>query len=337
MRSKTIASLFLFLFLILVSGCDSQQSENLAAYAPEEANRLVIYTSHQEDVYEPIIREFEARTGIWVQIETGGTLELLNRIEEDGENTSCDLIFGGGVETLEARKELFAAYQSPLCNEISSDYYSPTYHWTPFSSLPIVLIYNSKLVRMNPPSGWDDLLDSTWKGKIAFADPANSGSSYTALSTLLQLYAIQEMEQVLGTFTENLNHQLLSQSKEVVQEVANGNCYIGITLEDDALRGIQDGYDIAMVYPKDGTSAVCDGLAIIDGCAHPENAQKFIDFALSEEVQQYLVDSCSRRSVRADLATESDLELMSYDISWASQMQEYILSLWNRLIQEVTP
>ena len=50
----------------------------------------------------------------------------------------------------------------------------------------MVLIYNPVLVRMNPPEGWSSLLDPAWRGRIAFTSPAVSGSSYTALATLLQ-------------------------------------------------------------------------------------------------------------------------------------------------------
>ena len=50
------------------------------ADAPSEAERLVVYTSHKEEVYQPIVEEFERRTGVWVQVVSGGTTELLERI-----------------------------------------------------------------------------------------------------------------------------------------------------------------------------------------------------------------------------------------------------------------
>ena len=36
-----------------------------------------MYTSHKQEVYAPIIKEFEERTGIWVEVVPGGTTELL--------------------------------------------------------------------------------------------------------------------------------------------------------------------------------------------------------------------------------------------------------------------
>ncbi len=336
MRSLFSALFSIICVGLLLSGCSSSLHHDTSPLAPDARERLVIYTSHRDAVYEPIIREFEARTGIWVQVETGGTIELLDRIAEG--NSDCDLLFGGGTETLESHKNLFSPYFSPHLNKVVSDYHSDTGHWSPFSYLPIVLAYNSKLVRLNPPDCWGDLLDPTWKGRIAFANPNVSASAYTALSTLLQIYSEEEIDITLQRFLENLDNQILSRSSSVIEQIAYGNCYIGVMLEDEVIRSIHDGYDVAMVFPKEGTSAVCDGLAIVKNCAHEANAQSFIDFVLSEDVQRYLAKNCYRRSILTALSTnESDAAFIPYDSELASDRQSYILALWNQLLQEVTP
>lgn len=336
MRSLSHFFLPFLLISLVLAGCLSPSARNQNILAPAEEDRLVIYTSHREAVYGPIIREFEARTGIWVQVKTGGTMELLNRITAG--DCDCDLLFGGGVETLESHKELFIPYQSPRSQEIATIYRSSTHHWTPVSSLPIVLAYNSKLVRLNPPSGWGDLLDSNWKGRIAYADPSVSASAFTALSTLVQVYSDADTESILRAYAENLDGELLSSSSSVIEQIAQGNCYIGVTLEDEAMRSIQEGYDLDIVYPEEGTSAVCDGAAIVSRCSHLSNAQAFIDFLLEEDVQRYLSKHCSRRSVLSALTdAASDTVFLTYDIAWASERQEELLTLWENLQKEVAP
>lgn len=70
----------------------------------------MIYTSHKEEVYGPIVKEFEARTGIWAEVVTGGTNELLARIAGEADAPVCDVIFGGGVESLTAYERYFQPY-----------------------------------------------------------------------------------------------------------------------------------------------------------------------------------------------------------------------------------
>lgn len=81
---------------------------------PGEDRRLVIYSSLPQVVSDLLVGEFEQRAGLWVQVETGETAELLDRLTEEGADTPCDLFLGGGMEQVDARSELFAAYESPL-------------------------------------------------------------------------------------------------------------------------------------------------------------------------------------------------------------------------------
>lgn len=328
--------LALLLLVLLLAGCSGQTGQESPAYVPEEENRLMIYTSHKEEVYAPIVKEFEERTGIWVQVVTGGTTELLEHIA--GGDTDCDLMFGGGIDSIYAYKDCFEPYVSRRMENVAPRFINGDI-CTPFSSLPVVLIYNPKLLYVNPPTGWSSLLDEAWKGKIAFADPLVSGSSYTALCTMIQ--ALQgEPADIIDAFVENLDGNVLDSSGLVISAVAEGNCYIGVTLEETALKAVRAGYDIAMVYPEEGTSDLPDGAAVIAGCAHRENARLFIDFLLSSDVQDRLGTSFCRRSVREGAALPDgcgEMTRIDYDILWAGRYQTEILSRWTENAGEGEP
>lgn len=320
--------------LLALAGCGRQTAGPSSAFAPAEDERLVVYTSHKEEVYGPIIREFEERTGLWVQVETGGTAQLLERIASEAEEPRCDLLFGGGVDSLSADAGLFQPYSSPLAENLPESCRCPDGSWTAFSLLPVVLIYNPVLVRVNPPQGWESLLDPAWRGRIAFASPAVSGSSYTALATFLQALPGEDGE-LLAAFHRNLRGRVLSGSGAVVGAVADGACTVGVTLEETARKAVQAGSDVAILYPKEGTSVLPDGMAVVAGCAHRENARRFIDFALGEDVQRYLAQVCQRRPVRGELfqAPEAagELTLMDYDLEWSAAAREDILAQWRAL------
>lgn len=329
--------LLLCLFLLPLAGCGKNSGPDLSPFAPEEENRLVLYTSHKEEIYAPIIREFEARTGIWVQVETGGTSALLERLEAEAEAPACDLLFGGGVDSLQACASLFEPYVTPLREEIQPAFLCPDGTWTAFSSLPVVLIYNPVLIRSNPPDSWNSLLDPAWRGKIAFADPTVSGAGYTALASLLQALPGDD-EALLSAFAENLDGQILESSDQVTGAVADGTCYIGAIPEDSALQAVRKGQDVALLCPREGTCAMPDGMAVIAGCAHGENARRFIDFTLGEDVQRYLAEACFRRSVRTERQGKEDtLPALDYDIAWASSRREDLLRRWRELTEEAAP
>ena len=97
------------------TACTKSQEQVLPV---QEENKLVVYTSHKEEVYEPIIKEFEERTGIWVELHTGGTSELLEEIAEGNGEFTCDIMFGGGIESYSAYSDYFKPYVCSRNNSI---------------------------------------------------------------------------------------------------------------------------------------------------------------------------------------------------------------------------
>lgn len=338
MVKKWIAGLAALLFL---AGCQAAPQTEYA-FAPAQEDRLVIYTSHKEEVYSPIVKEFEERTGIWVQVETGGTNELLERIAAEADAPAGDVMFGGGVESLAAYEDYFEPYVCTEAGQLKAGARSEGDFWTPFSSLPIVLIYNTKLVSPGELTGWADLLDPRWKGKIALADPTVSGSSYTAVLTLLTCLPGENWT-LLDRLVENLDGAVLADSGDVVGNVASGAFYIGATLEETALKRLAQDSDIGIVYPAEGTSAVPDGSALIAGAPHGDNARLFLDFVQSRDVQQLVVSDFFRRSVRVDVADPDTLtagrtfQTIAYDVHWAAGLKEEFTSRWVALCREEEP
>lgn len=329
-RVKHKISVLTLAAVLLLTGCTSARKDE--EYRLPEEKKLIVYSAHKQEIYEPIIKEFEERSGIWVEVVCGGTNELLNRIREEDGNDSCDIMFGGGVDSLEAYSDCFIPYRSRQYGRLEQTYASATDAYTVFSKLPVVFIYNTKLV-IGPgaPRSWEELLDSRWQGKIAFADPARSGSSYTALETMIQaLDERYEADEVIRLFQQNLEGSAADDSTQIVEDVIMGRKLVGITLEESAMKYIAKGEDIGMIYPKEGTSAVPDGCAIVKNAPHEENAKLFLEFIVGEDVQHLLEDQLFRRSVRKDIAGKLPMKELQYDMGRAEESRDEILETWAR-------
>lgn len=331
--------LALALAALTLAGCAGSPERTPTELAPAQQDRVVIYTSHKEEVYGPIVKEFESRTGIWAEVVTGGTSELLMRIAGEADAPVCDVIFGGGVESLTAYEQYFEPYACAEADLIRPGLRPADDLWTPFSSLPVVLIYNTKLVAPGELTGWSSLLSGRWSGSIALADPTVSGSSYTAAATMLLALPGDDWS-LISRLARQLEGRVLPDSGDVVAAVAGGSCCVGITLEETALKRQAQGADIAIVYPAEGTSAVPDGSALIAGAPHPENARAFLDFAQSRDVQELVVSQFSRRSVRADVSDGADLpaadalKLIDYPVRWAAELKDEFAARWPELVKE---
>ena len=331
----------IFVFILLLSSC-GRRTEGEILKAPAEDKRLLIYTSHKEELWKPIVKEFEERTGIWVEVVSGGTNLLLEEIAEKKGEVDADLFFGGGVESLNAFSDYFIPYEAKGIEEVDPQFRSATDVWTPFSALPVVLIYNEKLLSPEELGSWKDVLAPKYKGKIAMANPAYSASAFTGLLSFEK--AVQEEtdstedsdedKEILPRIAKQLDGKEYTDSGEVPEAVADGSKLVGITLEETALKYMAKGENIGIVYPKEGTTVVPDAGAILKGAKHLENAQKFLDFSISKDCQDILQKRFHRRAVLTSMAGEGEPSLLeikrlSYDISKISAERNKVLTDWS--------
>lgn len=323
---------------VIVAGCAGNDNGATGESGSDEGGSgsdvVAVYTPHASEMINPIVREFQERTGIEVELVTGGTGELLNRVQAESNNPGGDVFWGGGAESLEAYSEYFQPYVTSEDEHIGDDYKSPNNYWTGFSALPMVIMYNEEMVEeADVPQSWEDLLDEKWRGQIAYTDPNSSGSSYTQLVTMLFAFDQHEDEDwpFVNQFIENLDGRILSGSSMVFRGVADGEFPLGITLEEAAHRYIAGGSPVNVTYPSEGTSAVPDGVSMINGASNEANAEEFIDFLVSEDVQEMIVEEFNRRSVRDDidppegLIDSEDIPLVDYDFEWSANNQEEVM------------
>lgn len=320
----------------ILPGCQKDNPDSV--HFAEYDNKLTVYTAHKEEIYKPIIREFEERSGIRVEIVSGGTNEMLGKISEDNGNGAADIMFGGGVDSLVAYEKYFEPYVTTQADNLDRTYASATDSYTVFSKLPTVFIYNTKLViPAGAPRTWSQLLEYRWKDQIAFANPGKSGSAYTAFSMFLQrtMNDGYDRDEAIISFCKNLNNELSDGSNTIVNDVARGDKMIGVVLEENALKGIDASADIEMIYPSDGTCAVPDGCAIVKGCRNRENAEKFMEFIVCDDVQHLLEDQLYRRSVRTDFDSSAAPMEVPYDIDFSNENRDEILKLFNEHMEVI--
>jgi len=307
-----------------------------------KGGKLTIYSPNAAEVNNPIVKEFQERTGIEVQLISGGTGELLKRVQAEGDNPLGDVFWAGGADSLEAYKKFFEPYKVKEIDQIAASNISSTNHWTAFTSIPMVIMYNKELVKENEvPKSWKDLLDPKWKGKIAFVDPAKSGSSFTQLVTMLTAFGKEEGGKgwdYVKDLVKNIDGKILSSSGMVYKGVAEKEFPIGVTLEEAAQRYVEGGAPVGIVYPEEGTSAVPDGAAIIKGAKNIEQAKQFMDFLTGTDVQNLVQKEFNRRSVRKDIEplkgipAIANIKLVDYDFDWAATHKDEIIKKFNRIV-----
>src|SRR3546814_7872667 len=122
------------------------------------------------------------------------------------------------------------------------------------------------------PKSWADLLDPKWKGKVAFTDPANSGSAYATVTMLSELFGGGDAG--WKTVADLLrNTRIPIKSSPVLQGVGNGEYALGISLEHAGCLWDKKGAPGKVIYRSDGTMTLMEGVGVIKGGPNPDTAK----------------------------------------------------------------
>lgn len=325
------------LCLVSLSGCSDGVSEPFPALAPD----LTVYTCQEEAIYGPIVKEFQERTGMRLQVEAGNFLDLEKRLEDGSIQKTYDVVFGVNAATLEQYQDEWAIYKPADSAAIDRSFRDSDYRWTGFSLLPMVIIYNTKVVTYRElPDGWHSLLEPRWKNRVAFVGPEHSALYATALVSAME--TADDPDGFLAQLAENMDYASLDSLSEVSSAVAEGRCSVGVTLEEEAALLARQRADIDYVYPSEGFCLVPDGSAIVAASEHQDAAAAFLDFTISRDTQWILVSQLNRRSVRNDvlpaagLPSVKQLVLLPLNYSTVFQMRAHALDEWQSLFSRHT-
>lgn len=305
---------------------------------------VTVYSPAPAEPLEGGISAFTEATGIEVNVVAAGTGELLKRVESESANPLCDVVWGGGAESMQSYSQYFEPYVSEQDGVIPESVKDVNDCWIGESPVPVVIMYNKDVLDqlgVEIPESWEDLLNPKLKGSIAFADPGKSGSAYTLLCTMVTAFGKDDGKgwEFIGNLYRNLDGKVQGSSSNSYKLVADGEYAIGLTQEKSVQEYLDAGADnIGYVYPKEGTSAVPDAIAIVKKCPNPDGAKMFVDFILSAQAQQMQADEFNRRPARDDVSapgTLSDLKdipLVDYDFEWAGNNKAEILEQWQDII-----
>lgn len=299
---------------------------------------VTVYTAVPQNFIDALVPVFEKETGTKVDIIKAGSGELLNRLTAEAASPQADVLWSVDGTVIDFNPAIFEAYTAKDADKLAPGMKQSDL-WTPFTAVVMVTIVNEGKLDGKPiPESWKALADPQYKGLISSAKANASGSAYIQLETVLQTFGPDEGWEVYKGMLSNF---VLSDSSGAVPRFVNdGELPIGLTLEDAALRYVEGGGPVQIVYPSEGTAIAPDAMAMVKGAPHEANGKAFIDFMLSEEGQKIVAEQ-GRRPVRGDVASNpalkplADVKSMNYDAKAAADNREADLAKWQDMLLDV--
>jgi len=287
-----------------------------------DSGGLVVYCAHDSVYAEPILRAFEKKSGVKLQIrfdsEATKSLGLEEMLLREKGSPRCDVFWNNGpLGTMNlADQGVLRAYKGEGWKRIPEAFRDEEGRWAGFGARLRVYILNTANRPATEPKSPDPLHDPAYRevherlnrpdlSKFVVAKPlyGTSLTHYAVIWHWGEQAGVPSGEGVKKHHSELRKRGVVEAmgNAQVAQLVANGVCDIGITDTDDYFVAKDEGKPVAMVPVMQGaareefTICIPNTAAIIQGSSRVEQAEKLVDYLLSEEVELALAASKARQ------------------------------------------
>jgi iron(III) transport system substrate-binding protein len=261
---------------------------------------LTVYCAHDSVYSEPILREFERRTGIPLSIrfdtEATKSLGLVELLMRERAKPRCDVFWNNELlGTLDlARAGALEPYKGTGYERIPAGFKDPEGRWTGMAARMRVYIVNTEKMPAT-----DEALAKALEGNLARMAVAKPlyGTTRTHYTVLWREWGGERLK----TWHREVRGRGLKEvggNATVKNLVADGACDFGWTDTDDFFVGKDEGKPVEMLpvrVGKGSTISIPNTISIIRGTARPAEARKLADFLLSAETELALAKSSSRQ------------------------------------------
>jgi iron(III) transport system substrate-binding protein len=310
-----------------------------ATQAPAAEDKLVIYTAYEENELKTFWDQFKkdlpdlAAKAAYIR---GSTGPIMARIEAEKANPQADVIWGVFNDYVigAAKKGLLEAYTPKDADKIPARFKSAENLWQGVTLLTVAFALNQKKMaelKLPAPKTWADLLDPKYKNQIVMSNPSTSGTAYLLLASHVARLGEDKAFQYYDAIDKNLS-QVTKSGGAPGRMAASGETPIGIALAYEVEVAKKQGAPIDIVFPSDGVAWTFEANGLVKGAKNPENARRFLDWAVSKSAMSSYAEWRGTGITRSDVAVSgpklTEMNLINLDFVKAAEDKDRLVKKW---------
>jgi iron(III) transport system substrate-binding protein len=275
-------------------------SASLIAAARREG-KVALYTALDIPLSEKLARAFEAAyPGVAVRVERSGAERIFQRIgqEQASRIHAVDVAISTDAAHFVAWKR--SSWLAPFLPEDVARHFrldgvdGDGMHATVCASLSGIG-YNTNLIRReDAPTGFADLLDPKWKGRLVKGHPAYSGTILTATFALAREFGWPYFEQLAAQKVMQVQS-----AGDPPKKLALGERAVQVDGVDAILLQLKEqGQPVEFVHAREGTPLITTPAGVFRSAPNPNAARLLQSFLCGADGQRIFIDS-NRHSFHA--------------------------------------
>lgn len=283
------------LLLALLTACspDAVETESIETGQTEsESPRLVVYTSRQPHLIEPLFDRYSDHAGIGIDYINDNEAALIERLDAEGANTRADVFM-----TVDAGN-LWHAAERGLLRPIDSEALAAAIpealrdgqgRWFGLSVRARTIIYHPERVDPAELSTYEALADEHWAGRLCLRT-SQKVYNQSLVAMLIEHHGEDRTETIVRGWVANLATDPFSSDTRLIEAIAAGQCDVGIVNTYYLGRKLAEDpdYPVALFWANQettGTHVNVSGAGVTRHAPHAEAARALIEWLASTEAQ----------------------------------------------------
>ena len=268
---------------------------------PEKSNEINLYSQRHYKVDEQQYEAFEKETGIKVNVIKANADELIERLKNEGENSTADLFITVDAGKLQKAKDLdlLQKISSPIINQnIDDDLKDVNGYWIPITYRARIIVYSRDRVDVDDLSTYYNLTDEKWRNKVLVRSSSNAYNQ-ALLSSIIANNGEEAASNWANKLVKNFARNPKGNDRDQVKAIAAGqgdlaivnSYYIGLLLSSENEEEIKAGNSVGVFFPNQGVDESgshinISGIGLAKNAPNKENAIKLMEFLTSESAQK---------------------------------------------------
>ena len=277
---------------------------NSSVFAMDHSKEVNIFSARHYDSDVQLYEKFTAKTGIKVNVVSGKDKALLKRITEEGKDSKADLYITADAGKLGAAKDKGllqrGASSAGVKAAVGSNF--RTNYWTGIAKRARVIYYDPSRTTPKPNMSYEDLSDSSFKGKIVIRQ-SNNVYNQSLVASLIKNNGSKKTAEWAKGIVSNFARPAKGNDRAQILAVAAGEAdyavantyYIALMLSGK--KGPEQQAAAKKVKPffpnqtGRGTHMNISGAGILKNAPNKKNAVKLLEFLVTPEAQEHIVNN----------------------------------------------
>lgn len=249
---------------------------------------LTIYSGRSQGLVDPLVKQFQAETGIRVNVKYGRDAELLAALQEEGSRSPADIFWANTSGALGAAQQLMIKLPASIISK-PSGFVPGSGTWTPLSIRFRVLAYNTQKFKPEqfPQSVMELPQQTQLKGRIGWTPTYSSFQDFIAAMILIH-GETKTKEWLEGM--KRLEPKVYPSNPPMMEAIRAGEIDVALTNHYYIQRFLKAGYPIGTYYFAKGdvgSLALVTGAGVLKSSKNVSSATRFLAWLLSPKAQQF--------------------------------------------------